>query len=200
MDNPEQTAESGATETSENLTFGQRLAKARKPASLRGTAKRFKISHTALGRLEQDDLTAVGPSKLTEIGQGLGVPLPEGHLESRRQRRIARIAAYCANPYCPGLSVTVTPDFDIYAEPRRFRISQKRVDDNEAFCDSCGKSLETHCLACETTFKQGAHCTRCALSFVPLKVETREYLIENEAQIREDQERRSARQEIEIDD
>lgn len=181
-------------------TFGQLLAQARGKASLRGTAKRFKISHTALGRLESDDLFVIGPSKLTEIAKEMGVPLPQGHLARRDQRRSARVLAYCPNPYCPALFVSVFPGNEMHVEPRKFRVSLKRIDDEETFCDSCGSSLETKCLTCQTPFRQGAHCSRCSLSFVHLDEKSWEYLIEEHERLRRDQKTRDAREVNEIDD
>lgn len=181
-------------------TFGERLAAARKPKSLREAATRFKISHTALARLEHDDLSVVGPVKLAEIAEAMGVPLPEGQSERRPQRRVPKVLAYCANPYCPDLFVQDVPLRDLVVAPRRFSISQKRINDDEAFCDICGEPLETSCSVCQTLFTQGSRCSRCSSSFVKIDHAARSYLLKQHKLYPQDPRTRNTRPVIEISD
>jgi len=200
MNGADDTPDPKASASGPERTFGQLLAEARGKDSQRGTAKRFRLSHTAWGRLEKDDIWVVGADKLAEIAETMGVPLPKEHHERRSQRRGAKVMAFCANPLCLDAFVSVTPDNDVHVEPRSFRISQKRLDDYEAFCDSCGKPLETECRDCKTPFKQGAHCSRCSLSFVRPNAADRAYLVEQHEQYPQDPRTRNARTVIEAND
>ncbi|MCK5801694.1 MAG: hypothetical protein KAI66_02630 [Lentisphaeria bacterium] len=190
-----------ATSPSE-ATFGQLLAAARKPVSMRETALRFGISHTALGRLEKDDLWVVGPDKLDEIARAMDVPLPEGHCEKRNQRRSVKVLAYCTNPQCRGAFVRVSSGGEVRVDPKEFKLSMKRMADDKAFCGRCGFPLAHTCRdeTCGKPFASGGFCTWCGKRFVFMDGSSAKTFRNNPNELRDDQREYDARRVTELDD
>lgn len=148
-------------------SFCRKVKDARRTAKISQSelAAEVGCKQSALSMFEQGDGTKLNDEVVEKIAKRFGLALPGEAVVQKSVvlRLTSSVKGFCPNPSCPS-NTAYSVDGRSFVKPDRHAADPV----GGRFCAMCGEVLERNCPHCGAPVHEGAVCSLCGESYVPV--------------------------------
>lgn len=148
-------------------SFCRKVKDARRTAKISQSelAAEVGCKQSALSMFEQGDGTKLNDEVVEKIAKRFGLALPGEAVVQKSVvlRHTSSVKGFCPNPSCPS-NTAYSVDGRSFVKPDRHAADPV----GGRFCAMCGEVLERNCPHCGAPVHEGAVCSLCGESYVPV--------------------------------